>query len=100
MMLVEVRSHLPDEEGVLRPARLNIQRWWCFCGPRCRDAWYETATDEGLVPEHLRAPADRYLQAGAVHVNPDQTRSVHDVARHETYDDLDVYWRSPGPAGT
>lgn len=62
MMCVEVKSHEPNEQGVAKLARVNMQRWWCFCSDGCRDAWYAEPTDELFAttgpPTAEHAPCD------------------------------------------
>ena len=101
MMMIHVQSHDPDEEGVLQPSHREVYRWWNFCGPGCRDAWYAEPTEEPLVPHASRGWQDRNLRLAAIRIDPTGTeliQELHDVTpAHDTHEELDAYWQSDGP---
>ncbi len=47
--------HIGDNPPSGRPRVNVISQGFQFCGAACRDAWWDTATTDQLIPEHMHA---------------------------------------------
>lgn len=100
LLCAEVKSHKPDDEGVLKPWRVSSQRWWTFCSDACRDAWYEVPTEEAYETIDESAskisalwPSDRYLRLATYHVAPGGAAELREERRFTAPHELNAYWR-------